>query len=476
MESRTSIFKNTIALAIPNILNPLISFALILVISRYLGVEGLGQYSLILSYFGLFATLGALGLADLVVREAAKRPQDTHLLLANAGIFGTFSSIAALVGMDLLVWAMGYGRELLQAAIVCSLALVASTAVSYLEAIFRSKEKSEYVALCFLLENVVRVALCVGLLLLNFGIVTLFSAVLASRIFGLGVMLSFYVRTFGRPSWKYNREIWRMLSSQSATFASIAIFSTIHVSIDQILLSKLKSIESVGIYSAADKLLTICKTLPVAFASALLPVLTRASASGEDEFREILTKSLGYILLVILPIVVGTVVLADKFIGLIYGQKFALAGPVLQLHILSLVPFSMVFILAQALIATDNQAVDLKINIAAAIINFVLNLAFIPSLAEIGAVLATLLTIIIFNQLQNLYIKRRLLKISFIGLYVKPLLASLTMGLVTYILREWNIFLNIGVSALVYIGMVLMVKALSPEEIRWITGSVFRPR
>lgn len=476
MTSRTSILKNTVALAIPNILNPLISFALILVISRYLGVEGLGQYSLVLSYFGLFATLGALGLADLVVRESAKRPHDTHLLLANVGLFGTFSSLVAVAGMDLLVWAMGYDEELFKAAVVCSLSLVVSTAVSYLEAIFRARERSEYVAFSFLIENLVRVAICVGLLLANYGIVTLFAAVLASRIFGLAVMLYFYIRTFGRPLWKYDREILRMLASQSAVFASIAIFSTIHVSIDQILLSKMKSIESVGIYSAADKLLSICKTVPVAFASALLPVLTRAFAEGGSEFRDLLTKSLRYLLLVVLPVVVGTFILADRFIELIYGQKFVQAGPVLRVHILSLVPFSMVFVLAQALIATENQAVDLKINIAAAILNFGLNLAFIPSLAEMGAVLATLLTIIIFNQLQNLYIKRRLLDISFVRLYFRPVIASLGMGLVTYILREWNIFLNIAVSALVYVSMVVLVKALTPEEIRWLTGSLFRLR
>ena len=174
--------------------------------------------------------------------------------------------------------------------------------------------------------------------------------------------------------------------------------------------------------------------------------------------------------------VVGTFILADRFIELIYGQKFVQAGPVLRVHILSLVPFSMVFVLAQALIASENQAVDLKINIAAAIINFGLNLALIPSLAEMGAVLATLLTIIIFNQLQNLYIKRRLLDISFMRLYFRPVLASLGMGLVTYSLREWNIFLNIAVSALVYVAMVVLVKALTPEEIRWLTGSLFRLR
>jgi O-antigen/teichoic acid export membrane protein len=474
MGVRTSILKNTAALAIPNILNPLISFVLILVISRHLGVEGLGQYSLVLSYFGLFATLGSLGLADLVVRESARRPQDTHVLMINAGVFGTFSSLVAMVAMDLLVWAMGYNLELVQASFVCSFALVISTAVSYLEAIFRSKERSEFVALCFFLENTIRVGACVALLSMNYGIVAMFVAVLASRFFGLAILGVFYVKLFGLPSWKYDAAVWRMLTSQSATFASIAIFSTIHLSVDQILLSKLKSIESVGIYSAADRLLTICKTIPAAFASALLPFLTRANGVSKEEFKNLLGKCLNYILVIIFPIVVGTFILADKFIGLIYGDKFAHAIPVLRLHILSLIPFSMVFILAQALVSTDNQRVDLKINIAAAIINIILNLALIPYLAEIGAVLATLLTVIIFNQLQNRYIKRHLLDISFIRLYFRPALAAICMGLVTYLLRDSNIFLNIAASALAYAAMVILVKALSPDEVRWIGSLIWR--
>ena len=43
MGLRLSVFKNTLALSVPNVLNPFISFILVLVISRYMGVKGLGQ-------------------------------------------------------------------------------------------------------------------------------------------------------------------------------------------------------------------------------------------------------------------------------------------------------------------------------------------------------------------------------------------------------------------------------------------------
>jgi len=463
--SRISILKNTFALAIPNVLNPLVSFVLILVISRYLGVEGLGKYSLILSYFGIFSTLASLGLADLVVREAARRPQDMHQLFANAAVFGAVSSIAAMLGMNIAVVALDYERDIVLASFVCSLALAASTGVLYAEAIFRAKERAEYVALCYVVENAIRVGICILLLRKGFGIVGLFYAVTGTRLLGALFMYVLYLRFLGRPAWKQDRKVWKLLAGQAATFASIAIFSTVHLSVDQIMLSKLKSIEAVGIYSSADRLLTICKTIPAAFAAAMLPFLTRAYAQGAAPLQALVTKSVGYVMLAALPVGVGTVILADQFIEQIYGAKFVEAGPVLRLHIVSLIPFSLVLLLAQTLIATDNQAVDLKINIVAACMNVILNLVFIPPLGVIGSVLATLITIAVFYFLQNVYVKRFLFVVSVARLSVRPLLAALGMGVVTYGLRDWNLFINIGISALTYVGLAWTCRAVSHEDI-----------
>lgn len=466
MGLRLSIFKNTLALSVPNLLNPFISFVLVLVISRYLGVTGLGQYSLILSYMWIFSTLASLGLGSLVVREVAKRPADAHMFLFNAGIFGSISSLVGLLAMDGVVVVMGYERDLVYAAFVCSLTIVFSTAMIYAEAIFRALEKAQYIAVTYVLENVLRVGACVLLLLKGYGIVALFVAILGSRIFGFLVLSYLYVRVFGMPRGKLNVEVWRILRREAPTFTSIAIFSTIHLSIAQIMLSKLQSVEAVGIFSAADRLLSICKTVPVAFSSALLPFFTRHFTSETDDLRVLSTDCLRWLFLTVLPVVVGTFVLADSIITFIYGQKFVPAGQVLRVHILSLIPFTTVIVMAHILIATDNQKVDLKINIVAAIMNFVLCLILIPYFAEMGAVYATLLTIIVFNQLQNVYIRRHLFRIRLTDVFAKALAASLAMGVCTYALREWNIFLNIAISAVVYVSLVVSVQGVSREEIQ----------
>jgi O-antigen/teichoic acid export membrane protein len=469
---RASLLKNTIALAIPNILNPFISFVLILAISRALGVEGLGEYSLVLAYNGIFATLASLGLADLIVRELAKDPRKLHLYLFNAGLFGSVSSLVFVIVMNLFVYFMNYSTEILYANAICSLSLVFSTAIAYMEAIFRSLEKSKYIAFTFLAENALRVAACVILLYNGYGIAPLFGVVLATRIFATILLGFFYKTVAGTAVLRVDKDILTLLAKESPTFTSIAIFSTIYLSIDQILLSKLKSIESVGIYSAADRLLTMCKTLPVAFSSALLPHFAREYLNGSEKMQGYIEKSLSYLCLLLLPTVVGTVVLADDFIRTIYGEKFITAGHVLRIHIISLIPFSMVVVLAQGLIATNNQRADLSINIVAAVANFVLCMAFIPYLAEMGAVLATLCAMVLFNQLQYIYFKKYLFRVSFYRIIRKALIPSVCMGFVTYFTKDWNLILSIGLSVLAYCALLFATKSVTIEDLVNFVGSI----
>lgn len=474
MGSASRLVKNIIALWTPNILNPAISFALILFISRYLGVEGLGAYSLVVSYLGIFMTLAALGLGTLVVREAARDLEQAHAFFVNAALFGSVSSLLAIVGMIVVVGLMGYENQVFQAAIICSFSLFPSTAINYMEAMFRAFERAEYIAITFLVENILRVGACVILLLCGYGIVPLFIAFLGSRFLASALMFFCYVRVLGMPEFQFRPEVWRFLGKEAATFASIAMFSTIHLNIDQIMLSKLKTLESVGIYSAADRLLDFCRALTLAFAGALFPILAKEYVSGIAKLRRLTIRSLRYLLLGTIPTAIGTAILANNIITLVYGHKFLTSAPVLAIHIFSLIPFSMVYFLAIVLIVTDNQRVDLGINVVAALLNIGLNFALIPYFAEIGAALAVLITIVIFNQLQNWYVKQRLFPIPLLELTPKILLAAGIMGIVTFLLREWNLVANIFISAVVYVSLVILFRAVTPEEIEIVRAAAGR--
>jgi len=465
MGKGASVLANTLSLWLPDFLNPLLSFALIWAISRYLGAEGLGEYSLVLAYAGIFQTLASLGLVSLIVREVAKKRDEVHVFLLNSTVFGIISSIVSLVVMIGLVYAMGYERSVFIASVVMAFSLLPSTPIWYMDGVFRAFEKSHYVAITYLAENVLRVAACILLVVLGYGIVPVFVVSVAVRVFALALMARFYWKVLGRPRWEFRPDIWRLLLTQSPVFLNIVIFSTIHLNIDQIMLSKLKDVHSVGIYSAAMRLLSMCVALPLAFSNAVLPFFTREYVHGMEQLRSFVANSCRHLFLGTFPVVVGTAILADQIITLIYGTGFADSVPLLRVLIVALVPFGTVFTLAQVLIATDNQKVDMTINMVSAAINVVLNFVLIPLYGEMGCVLANLGTIIIFNELQYAYIRKHLFALPILRIAAKPFAAAAGMGVVTLLLRDWHVFANVGISAVAYCLLVYLFRALSTEEI-----------
>lgn len=462
------LLKNTIALAAPNFLNPLISFLLVLLISRYLGKQGLGKYSLVIAYTGMFATLATLGLDALIVREVARRPEETQVLFFNVSVFGAVSAVLSIIAMNVVVGVLGYGEEIILAAFLGSLTLLFTTAIYYMNAVFVSNYKAKFTAFSYLMDNFLRVLVGAGLVILGYGVVALFVVAFWTKFIGFLMMVTFYVTSIGRPKWQFRADIWKTLIIEAPVFSSIVIFSTIHLSIDQIMLSKLAGVESVGVYSAADRLLAICKTIPVAFAMALLPSLTRKFDQGLEDMRLLTNKSIRYVWLVAMPVILGTIVLGDRFILLLYGEDFSESIGILKVHIVSLAPFAALFVLARVLTATDNQKVDMYINGLCAGLNFALNYLLIPIWSEMGAVVATLVTVLVFNQLQYVYIKRKLFGVDFINPLKRIVPATLIMAACCWLMTPINLFVNISVSALIYLFLLYFFRELKEDEIQMV--------
>ncbi len=465
MKAGSGLLRNTLALSVPNAINPFLSFVLVLVISRCLGAEGLGQYSLLLSFSLIFTTIASLGLGSLVVREVSREPSHVHAFFVNSMAFGFVSSIVGLLVMNLVIHAMNYDATVALGAFFCSLALIPGTAIRYMESIFRGLERSEFVAAGFAFENGLRVLVCVPLVLLGYGIVAIFAVITVIRILGFFLLYHFYVKINGRPGWSFRPDLWRHLTREAPTFAGIAIFSTLHLNMCEVMLSKLQSIEAVGIFSAAGRIINMCQTLPLGFSLAVLPFLTKKSGEGMHDLRQGSVDALRYVFIGVCPVVAGAFVLGDQIIGLVYGAKFVSAGPVLRYLSFVMLPYSMVLILAQLLIATNNQRVDLVINISAVALSFVFNYLFIPQLGELGAVLAAFLTLVILNHLQYLSIKKLLFKMPLLRILWKPAAASVAMGVATYFMQGWHLFLNIGLSACLYVGFALLLRMLTEDEL-----------
>ena len=72
MTSNMRVARNTLVLVALRVLMPALAVGLVLMLSRYLGVEGLGRYTLAFSFLFLFNAIAPLGPGAIITRDGAR--------------------------------------------------------------------------------------------------------------------------------------------------------------------------------------------------------------------------------------------------------------------------------------------------------------------------------------------------------------------------------------------------------------------
>jgi len=169
-----------------------------------------------------------------------------------------------------------------------------------------------------------------------------------------------------------------------------------------------------------------------------------------------------------IPIAVGTTLLADRIITLVFGDGYAPSVVVLQLLI-----WSLVFIFANAPFfrlfeSTNKQMVVTKITGLMVIVNVAINLVLIPRFSYVGASIAMLITEFLVVALTFFLAEKDfhvLKKTELASILLKVVSASALMGLFIAYLHNLNLFLVIVLASLLYFGTLYVVKGIEKEDI-----------
>ena len=465
MNTVKRLVKNTGAALLTQVIGPVCSFILVLFVARTLRVSGLGKFSIALSVFFIFQTISSLGFTHLITREVARDRSKASKYLINASFIALFFSALMAGAMCLTAYLLNYPADTALAIYILSFALIPAVIALVCQSICRAFEKLEYVSIPLVTGNLFKVLLGLFILFRGYGLVELMIVILGSHFLILFMSQYFVLRCIGKPLYRIDFGFCKWIIKATPVFALIFIFSTIYWNVDVIMLSKMKGATEVGFYSAAYKLAMVCKIILMAYLMAFQPVIFRLFKSSLEKFKIACTKSIKYLFFTMLPIAVGTTILADRFIQLFFRNEFLASASALRILIWTLVPFSMVLVFAYALIASDNQIIDLRVNIIGMLCNVGLNLLLIPKLGFLGAGIATLASICIFLTLQYLFISKNLFKVNFVEATEKPIISAALMGIVILLIREVNLLLLIFISAAVYGFFLFALRTFSQGDI-----------
>jgi O-antigen/teichoic acid export membrane protein len=167
-----------------------------------------------------------------------------------------------------------------------------------------------------------------------------------------------------------------------------------------------------------------------------------------------------------LPLAVLTTFLAPYMIGLLGGAEFLPHGAIaLQIMIWS-IPFGWInSVTNYALIAVNQQRALTRAFVVGLVFNVVANLILIPVWSYQAAAVVTIFSEIVEGSAFYLYVRRHIVKVSWLDVLGRPLIAAAIMAGVIYLLANsgWLV-LGVVLGTLVYLFALLLTAALSPVD------------
>jgi O-antigen/teichoic acid export membrane protein len=459
------ITKNTGVLFLGQIITYLFGFFITIYTARYLGVEGFGILSLALAITGIFIVFTDLGLSTLIVREVARDKSLKNKYVGNFSVMKLFLTFFTFGLIVIIVNLIGYSKEISIVIYLITVSAILSSFSGLFISIFQAHEQMEYLAVYNMLSSLILligtfIAIYFQLSILIFAILYIISS-LVTLIYTLII----YLWKFSLPNFEIDPQFWKLTVITALPLTVSALFSVISFKIDTILLSILKGSVVVGFYTAPYQLMVALLVIPSVFTSAIYPVLSNFYVSSKESLKKSYEKSFKYLIILSLPIAVGTTLLANKIILIIYGSAFISSIIALQILIWEIPLVFLSYFSGTLLVSINKQELLFKITGICMIINIILNLIFIPHFSYMAASVITVLTELLSLILCLRYLNQFICTINLKNLILKPTLASSLMCLVIILSIKQNLLIIILISTVVYFTTLIFLKTFKKDDI-----------
>jgi len=461
----TSVLRNTGYVALGETAKPVLSFVLILLISRMLGRDGVGVYAIVLTFSGVFELVATAGLGPLIIRGvAADRSKLSTYVSGSIGV-ALLATLVLVPAILLVLRALHYPQEVEHGIRLLTYTLVLAIVQQHVLSACEGLQVMALRTVISVMDIAGRLAIGVFMVVGGHGIFGVIQGMVIMRVITVALAL-WGLRTHAglRLDARAMLRTAPGLIRLGAPFLLMTLASTGFWSANILMLSKLNPVEDVGVYNAAVRISEILKNIFYSYLIVLLPMMAQAFATSLDDLRRECETSLKYLLILAVPAATGVSVLAGPIIRMVYGHSFDAAVPVLQVLAWTVCVFCVVLVFARVLVASHHQVLDLYCNVAALAINVGLGWVLIRARGPVGAGVATLVSLLAFGALEYAMVTRRLFRPAFAAPLIRAGVAALAMAAVVHWLDSLPLALRIGIGAVTYLLVLSAIGTFSRDE------------
>ncbi len=368
------------------------TFAIYAMVSRMLGTREFGQLAIAFALFYFFRSLAAGGVKVLLVREVARKPEESAQYLTRALMFVVPTSIAGSLLMVAAGFLLPYDLDTLTVTIAIAPAVFGAGLSAVWEGMLQAHERMRWIAFATVPASVASAA-CAYLVLSGGGSVVGVAQVMSAVFVSIAAVQGILVfRHVARPQLEWKPREALALARGSSTFLGIDMVIAIWGGVGVLVLSSFVDEAAAGLYSAAMQLWVPAKLTVDNLAMSFFPAMCRESARKLGALRKLNGDLIELLLTLSIPSAIGLSIIAESALETVYGsEEFAAAALPLRIIAWSLVMSSLTTSLGKVLLAAGRETSTLRIVSINFAVELSLALALIPLWGIGGAAAAAAL-------------------------------------------------------------------------------------
>lgn len=391
-----TIGKNTLVQVIGKIINVFVSLITVAILTRYLGLGGYGNFTLIFAYAGFFSALTDFGLSVVFIREASDTVFEKKLLQSTFfWLKLIFVILTIFLGICFIPF-LPYTYLVKIGIMIGLLAVSIGSFQGFSTTLLQAKVRLDIVTLIDIVTKLVTIFLIILFIFFHASFLVIILSILIGNSVGLFVSF-FFIREFIKFPLEFNPSIARKLFILSLPIGFSSFIALLYFKIDTFLLSLFKSSAQVGIYSFAYKMLENLLLLWGFYMASVFPLLTKLKSIDDRKFNYLL-RSTFIIAICSSVLLLGlSYILAPVMIYFLGGIQFNSSLPAFRILIFAL-PFLFINNCFYYYFLIKNSFTLFIICMSIVfVLNLVLNLLTIPHYGYIGASVITVISEIVLS-------------------------------------------------------------------------------
>ncbi|MGZ4927433.1 MAG: flippase [Halobacteriota archaeon] len=386
-ESLARGLTNTGFLFSGNAISAVISFVITIYIARILPISDFGSYITVISFVSLFGIFTDFGINTVIIREGAKKPEDTHKLIFSTMGLKLLMSLATMLVVIVFALLTPYPLDVKVLIVLMSVTLVMGGVGSMFSAVFCIYQDMKYISIIQIAERITFATLAFVFLIAGLGVPGVIIAIVIAAFASL--ILNFIIsRRLDNYKLNFRPILDRAILIPALWFGLAGMLGMIWQHVDTILISLLSNMTQVGLYTPAVNYIGIGDMAVVALTSAFFPIICKAVHERKISKKEYF-KYLSYFAVAGLVAVGVTYAFGGPVMIFAFGPKFADSIVFINVLIIGFAINLLTIPTSLLLDATDNQKVHVLNATYMAGANISLNWILIPTIGALGAAYST---------------------------------------------------------------------------------------